>query len=132
MKNKKDHCTNCSVEPPAMKFKCPECEHNPDNENNLAKDINVLTKAKLIEQLISKTQECEHWKLCYEQSRDNNKSIIKTFVETSEKDIDRYRKALEEIEKVCLEDIHTFADETQVRYDSLDDIIDIINKVKEG
>lgn len=42
----------------------------------------------------------------------------------------RYRKALEEIKKVCLEDTYTFADGTQVRYDSLDDIIDIINKVK--
>ena len=30
--------------------------------NNFAKDINVLTKAKLIEQLISKTQECEELK----------------------------------------------------------------------
>ena len=41
-----------------------------------------------------------------------------------------YRKALEEIEKVCLEDTRTFADGTQVRYDSLDEILDIINKAK--
>ena len=31
-KDIKDYCKNCSVEPPAMKFKCPECEHNPDKE----------------------------------------------------------------------------------------------------
>lgn len=43
---------------------------------------------------------------------------------------DSYRKALEEIEKVCLEDTYTFADGTQIRYDSLDDILDIINKAK--
>ena len=43
---------------------------------------------------------------------------------------DRYRKALEEIEEVCLEDTYTFADGTQIRYDSLDDILDIINKAK--
>lgn len=39
-------------------------------------------------------------------------------------------KALEEIEAVCLEDTYTFADGTQVRYDSLDDILDIISKAK--
>ena len=44
----------------------------------------------------------------------------------------RYRKALEEIEKVCLEDTYTFADGTEVRYDSLDDILDIISKAKGG
>ena len=43
----------------------------------------------------------------------------------------RYHKALKEIEKVCLEDTYTFADGTQIRYDSLDDILDIISKVKE-
>ena len=31
-KELKDWCKTCNVEPPAMKFKCPECEHNPDNE----------------------------------------------------------------------------------------------------
>lgn len=42
-----------------------------------------------------------------------------------------YRKAFEEIESICLEDVHTFADGTVLRYDSLDEILDIINKVKE-
>ena len=41
-----------------------------------------------------------------------------------------YRKALEEIEKVCIEDTRTFADGTTVRYDALDEILDIINKAK--
>lgn len=31
-KELKDWCKTCSVEPPAMKFKCSECEHNPDKE----------------------------------------------------------------------------------------------------
>ena len=39
-KNIKDYCKNCDVEPPAMKFKCPECEHNPDKEQIFLKDIN--------------------------------------------------------------------------------------------
>ena len=25
-------CNTCDVEPPAMKFKCPKCEHNNDIE----------------------------------------------------------------------------------------------------
>ncbi len=31
-KDIKDYCKNCDVEPPAMRFKCPECAHNPDKE----------------------------------------------------------------------------------------------------
>lgn len=42
-KDIKDYCKNCDVEPPAMRFKCPECEHNPDKEK-FAKDINVPHK----------------------------------------------------------------------------------------
>lgn len=40
----KDYCKNCDVEPPAMRFKCPECEHNTDNENIFARDTNVSSK----------------------------------------------------------------------------------------
>lgn len=32
-----DYCKNCSVEPPAMKFKCPECKHNPNKEQVICK-----------------------------------------------------------------------------------------------
>ena len=39
--NKKDHCSNCDVEPPAMKFKCPECEHNPDKEQIIIDGVDV-------------------------------------------------------------------------------------------
>lgn len=42
-----DYCAHCDVEPPALKFKCPECEHNPDNEN-FAKGINVPHKEQII------------------------------------------------------------------------------------
>ena len=57
-------------------------------------------------------------------------SGINALLEVKEQECDRYRKALEEIEKVCLEDVHTFADGTTVRYASLDEILNIINKVK--
>ena len=45
---------------------------------------------------------------------------------------DSYRKALEKIEEVCIKDTREFADGTAVRYDSLDKILDIINKAKDG
>lgn len=135
--------------------------------NNFEKDINVLTKAKLIEQLISKTQECEELKIKLMQKDEvntffntpiegwssnpcdiceskNNYEQLKQECEVlksesftreelitlQEKDINRYRKALEEIEAVCLEDTRTFADGTQLRYNSLDKILDIISKAK--
>ena len=37
---------------------------------------------------------------------------------------------ISEIKKVCIEDTREFADGTQIRYDSLDDILNIINKTK--
>lgn len=46
-KDEKDYCKHCSVEPPAMRFKCPECEHNPDDKNNFEKDINVPHKEQI-------------------------------------------------------------------------------------
>ena len=49
-KDIKDYCKNCSVEPPAMRFKCPECEHNPDKEK-FAKDINVPRKVQINDSL---------------------------------------------------------------------------------
>lgn len=36
-----DYCKNCDVEPPAMKFKCPSCEHNPDKQPVIIDGVNV-------------------------------------------------------------------------------------------
>ena len=43
MSNKeiKDYCKNCDVEPPAMRFKCPECEHNTDKEQIMINGVDV-------------------------------------------------------------------------------------------
>lgn len=41
-KDIKDYCKNCDVEPPAMRFKCPECEYNPDKEPIIIDGINVV------------------------------------------------------------------------------------------
>lgn len=49
-KYKTDACANCNIEPPQMKFKCPECEHNPE------KLIVDKIKIQNIEDLISTGQ----------------------------------------------------------------------------
>lgn len=79
-------------------------------------------------QLARKTQEYEELKAYTQRQENQRETYYKEFLKLSQ-ECDRYRRALEEIEKVCLEDTRTFADGTQVRYDSLDDILDIINKV---
>ena len=95
----------------------------------------------LKEQLARKTQECKELKgyiqerevwgdqceFCKHNDKENcHQNIILDNLKT----INSYRKALEEIKKVCIEDTREFADGTQVRYDSLDDILNIINKAK--
>lgn len=37
----KNQCEICNVEPPAMKFKCPECEHNPDKDQIIIDGMDV-------------------------------------------------------------------------------------------
>lgn len=61
------------------------------------------------------------------QYMNNNKLI-----EDLKYELKRKTQALDKIERVCLEDTRTFADGTQVRYDSLDEILDIINKAREN
>ena len=60
--------------------------------------------------------------------------LYKTWYRAKHGDIKNYLgrcyNALKEIKAVCLKDTYTFADSTQVRYDSLDDILNIIRKVK--
>lgn len=69
-----------------------------------------------------KTQEYEELKAYAQRQENQREEYYKEFL--------RKDKALEKIEEVCLEDTYTFADGTQIRYDSLDDILDIINKAK--
>ena len=95
------------------------------------------------EHLKAKEQECEELKeyirerevwgdqceFCKHNDKENcHQNIILDNLKT----INSYRKALEEIKKVCIEDTREFADGTTVRYDSLDDILDIIKKKTKG
>ena len=97
-----------------------------------------------LKQLARKTQECEELKSqieTYSKMLDSTEfRVALTDVRTGEREVwrklgskaNRYRKALEEIEKICIEDTREFADGTQLRYDSLDEILEIINIAKDG
>ena len=74
-------------------------------------------------------QECEELKEKL-AAQENINNHIADYQVTTSKTLDHYRKAIEEIEKVCIEDTREFADGTTVRYDALDKILDIINKAK--
>lgn len=102
-KELKDWCKTCSVEPPAMRLKCPECEHNPDKEptndslkksdknfnENCTHEKEQITcdckycmenptcyKELLEEQLARKTQECERMKYYLSKIRQDELSRL--------------------------------------------------------
>lgn len=91
-----------------------------------------------IEYIQEQKEEIKQLEQKYEELKNNNKILgdfyesVDTVLQERTKKYDRYRKTLEEIEKVCIEDTYTFANGTQIRYDTLDDILDIINKAKEN
>lgn len=95
---------------------CCDCEKNQDCYFK-----QLARKTKECEVLKKKLNTSEEWRIKAENL--NEKQDLENT---------RYRKALEEIEKVCLKDVRIFADGTVLRYDSLDDILDIINKLKGG
>lgn len=80
------------------------------------------------EQLARKTQECEALK--------SELLLYKTWYRAKHGDIKNilgiYYEALKEIKKVCIEDTYKFADRTELRYDTLDDILNIIKQTKDG
>lgn len=78
-------------------------------------------------QLARKTQECEELKKYIQANQPTG--ICKTCTAKALLENDKYRQSLKEIERICLEDAYTFADGTRIRYDTLDDILSIINKL---
>ena len=166
-----DYCAHCSVEPPALKFKCPECKHNPDKEQIMIDGVDVSECIYLysrwpnnlpheacglfhsdnpydddnrylckynpncyFKQLARKAQECEELK--------SESFTREELIGIQEKDIDRYRKALEEIEKKCKKlstEWEAYQDETCIfncktrktnRAKLADKILNIIDKAK--
>ncbi len=157
-KDIKDYCKNCDVEPPAMRFKCPECEHNPNNENNFAKDINVPHKEQIIIDGVD-VSECEYLKYdkigcsaddCYCLGNDcyfkqlarktqeceelkKGLDLYKTWYRAKHDDIKNYLgrcyNALEEIRKIIAStDVRTRPKLYDFEQDNK--ILDIISKVR--
>ena len=101
-------------------------------------DIADCCKDCYFKQLARKTQECERSR---KRISDLEERIINHSNEIEEycsrladknKKCEKYEQVMKNIEEICLKDVHTFADGTQLRYDSLDEILDIINKAKDG
>lgn len=114
---------------------------------NCEEDTHIISSCKNrhncnFKQLAIKTQECEALKsesftreeliTLQEEEIEELKRKVELMMDCPDCKVDEYKKALDEIERICLEDVHIFADGTELRYDSLDDILDIINKLKGG
>ena len=98
---------------------------------------------RMIEEKYNLCRECEELKSKVEQLtilgidlNQSNEILRKSFF-TADKNKDnwrekaeKYKQAFDKIKEVCLEDTYTFADGTQVRYDTLDDILDIIKELE--
>ena len=108
--------------------KTHECESLKQEIEILQNNYDTATR-DCNEEIARLEQECEELKERLERIEEDLKYQC---VDCMNVKSDRYHKALEEIEKVCIEDTRIFADGTEVRYDSLDDILDIINKAKGG
>lgn len=156
-KDIKDYCKNCSVEPPAMRFKCPECEHNPDRETNeLHLIIDRLLEASGYDKNISTAEDFEYvyadinYKLGLlddlKQECEALKSKIHDLRQLRELDrearvqfynqVCEYRKALKDIEEIvkinCEEICGRKFEDCNDFLCSSKNILDIINKAKEG
>lgn len=114
---------------------------------NCEEDTHIISSCKNrpnchFKQLQRKTAECEELRKqlnamfeSYELNCLSENSFCKKYpMVKTELNIlrKRHKQVLDEIERICLEDVHIFADGTELRYDSLDDILDIINKLKGG
>ena len=126
-KELKDWCKTCNVEPPAMRFKCPECEHNPDKEQIMINGVDVggcrfyqikanklYPKAQYcgsmrnifcednpncyFKQLARKTQECEELKEKYLNLKEQNGSFIVQLNTVNER-LDQLKAENEELKK---------------------------------
>ena len=143
-KDIKDYCKNCDVEPPAMRFKCPECEHNPDKEQIIIHGVDVSKcRNKYICYLYETTRYCEKNPNCYfkQLSRKTQEceelkkglDLYKTWYRAKHDDIKNYLgrcyNALEEIRKIIAsQDVRTRPKLYDFEQDNK--ILDIISKVR--
>ena len=131
-KELKDWCKTCDVEPPAMKFKCPECEHNTDKENNFTKDINVSSKEQIILDLKKEYNEyISTHKYSNEEFQQERETVADLAFWSN-----KYKRGLEKIEKELKEDLYCESQECgcddfeECLRCTKEHILDIINKAK--
>ena len=156
-KDIKDYCKYCSVEPPAMRFKCPECKHNPDKEQEY-EELKAYAQRQenqretYYKEYLKLSQECEKLKSKVEQLtvlgidlNQSNEILRKSFF-TADKNKDnwreraeKYKQALEEIEKYTkkyfcenCEDFNTPEYSSHCEFCEYQEYFDIINKAKGG
>ena len=117
--------------------KTQECEAL--KSESFTREELITIQEKEIEELKEYAQCQENQRETYYQeflklSQENKelKRKVELMMDCPDCKVDEYKKALDEIERICLEDVRIFADGTVLRYDSLDAILDIINKLKGG
>lgn len=109
-----------------------KCEKLTNKNNRLTEELNqikLLLEGKNT-QYNTKVKDCEELQeeICVLNTANRAINNLNAYIE---KQRDIYLKVIDDIKKICLEDTRIFADGTQVRYDSLDEILNIINKIKE-
>lgn len=147
-----DYCKNCSVEPPAMKFKCPECKYNPNKEQAICK-YKFQDKEKfdgkpyctcfceLCEDLPPCDDNCQIYEdykrlTCKTSEYEELKRKVELMMDCADCKVDKYKQALDEIEKELKEDI--YCENQECGCDDFEEclkctkehILDIINKAK--
>ena len=102
-KDIKDYCKNCDVEPPAMRFKCPECEYNPDKKPidkmiELSEDLGLYKEQIIIdidEYFKSITDDCGR-PITYVVNHNNLREEIITLNKEFARKTQEYNKLLEQ------------------------------------
>lgn len=116
----------------ACKIYSKDCKHTPNCYFKQLKRKeqeceNLKAEEKYLKQCCQKAGE-ELAKHSFEYDG-KEKNLVVQAIKLNEK-YEKFKKAIEEIEKVCIEYTHEFADGATVHYYSSDDILDIINKTK--
>ena len=117
-KELKDWCKTCNVEPPAMKFKCPECKHNEDKEQIIIDGVDVskcVSFDKLNGQNICCYDDTREDKIpfanfCVENKDCNFKQLARKTAECEElkAQLETYSKMLDNPEfRIALTDVKT-------------------------
>uniref|UniRef100_A0AAU8AVA0 Uncharacterized protein n=1 Tax=Dulem virus 31 TaxID=3145749 RepID=A0AAU8AVA0_9VIRU len=99
--------------------------------NYTQKEVEEITLKRIIDKLQAKEQECERLK----QWKEDAENLFKTQTDNADKIINRYKQALDEIEKTINEDDFNLCpiDDSCDCHRGLEKyILDIINQVKES